>query len=294
MRSNIFLLILAVFLFCSNSMAQQKTKIGLFFKKISIAQSLATAESEALPAQFTVTWAKQQKASFLINTGIGIDQKILPSNKLFTSFTGEYHRNSLSDKEQNNIQFGFKGFYNFAGNDTLKYFLTFDPQFSRDFVEEKNSIQTNLLFSFKNQKIEGFMLGGRMFNKKQTAYTVISILGGPQIQYILNSDKDESLRGIKVRPLATLNTGIYFVRNTEIDNVYLSLTSGFTGRYSAVNSSSDGEKDTYQFRSDINYYFPTKPTKLSIGATYLNGSDPYTALARQQYFLVSFNVFLKR
>lgn len=296
MKQKIHLTAFAIFVFCLNSMAQKKEideKDNSFFKKVTIAQSLATAETEALPAQFSVTWPKHEKASFLINIGVGIDQDFLSSEKLFSSFTGEYHRNSLTDKQQNNIQLGFKGFYIFSTKRKIKYYFTFDPQFSRDFVEEKNSIQTNLLFSFSN-KNNGFKLNGEMVNKSKSLYTILSINGGPQMQYVLNSDKNENLRGFKLRPFATLNTGIYFMRNKDISDVYLGISSGFTSRYALVNSTNDEEKDTYQLRSDINYYFHTKPTtKLSIGATYLNGSDPYTALSRQQYFLISFNVFFK-
>jgi len=80
----------------------------------------------------------------------------------------------------------------------------------------------------------------------------------------------------------------------DLTDPVVGFNAGFTGRYALINSTNDTEKDTYQFRASINYNLPSKPTKLSIGGSFLNGSDPYTALENQQYFLISFNVFLKK
>ncbi|CAD0218290.1 hypothetical protein [Chryseobacterium sp. JV274] len=263
------------------------------FENITIGQSMATSEEQELPAQLSVTFPKGKKASYLINTGININFKIDRWPKLLGSFTGEYHRNTLTDKEQNNIQLGIKGHYNFASEPETKYILIFDPQFSRDFVEDKNSIQSNLLFTWvTNNKPLNFGAHNYL-NKKETIATKISIIAGAQFQNVFHGDANQDLRGFKFRPIGTVNAGIYFLRNeSDPTDPVVDITAAYTQRLIVINSTADSEKNTYQFTSSINYYIATNPVKLSIGGTFLDGSDPYTALKQQQYFLISFNVFL--
>jgi hypothetical protein len=83
--------------------AQEESK---FWKNIQISESLETAEKKEKPAQFMVTFPKDLPSSWLINAGVAY--KFDDFFKYGTSKALiEYHKNTLTDKEQNNFQVGY-------------------------------------------------------------------------------------------------------------------------------------------------------------------------------------------
>ncbi|MFI5452892.1 hypothetical protein ACHMWN_12135 [Pedobacter sp. UC225_61] len=290
MKNRLFLtIVLSLLVFLT-----AKSQTNWFTRNVTISQSLATSEQEELPAQFTITMPKDKSTSYLINLGIGINPHFKGMKNVISAFTGEYHRNSLTDDEQHNIQLGFKGDYQFAKstNGNTAYQLIFDPQFARDLVEEKSSLQSNLLFTWTSTNKKVNFGGTPNYDKNKRVSTKLSFIMGTQVQNVLDSDKDETKRGFKLRPLATVDFGFYLLNKKDYLDPKLGFTAGFTQRYAAVNTTSDSEKYSHLFRTGVDYYFMSDPAKLSIGAAFVTGSDPYTALKQQQYFLLSFNVFL--
>ena len=267
-----------------------------FIKSLTIGQSMATAEQQALPAQFSMTVPEHKKASFVINAGISINLDSLSKPGYLSAITAEFHRNSLTDSVQNNYQIGYKGTFKIggrAGGNTI-YYLTFDPQYSRDQVAQKHSFQSNVLFSWRTT---GSALNWNAFNVNQakTNYYKIGLISGTQIQHVFHSDSSTALRGFKLRPLAIADAGLFFLRGyNKLTDPVFSLNVSFTQRVAAVNTTSDAEKFTHLFRAGINYYIVSTPAKLSLGAEFLSGSDNFTGMKQQQYFLLAFNVFLTK
>src|ERR1700744_4637226 len=256
-----------------------------FEKNVTIGQSLATTKQQAQPAQFTLTVPQNKSGSYLINAGVGVNIVSLSTKSLTSSFTAEFHRNTVTDSVQNNLQLGYKGSFGFVANDDLAYGLTIDPQYSRDFVKKKNSLQSDLLFSWRTLG-SGFNWDSPNFNKSGSRYTKISVLAGSQVQDVLSPGTDASTRGLKIRPLASADASLFFLRHLDQGNPLCSVGLSYTQRIAAVNTTSDGEKYSHLFKAIADYYIVAKPVKVSIGAEFLTGSDIYTGLKQQQYFII--------
>jgi hypothetical protein len=269
--------------------AQSDNIPSWFSRNVTIGQSMATAETQALPAQFAVTLPKDKASSWLVNLGTAIQLGSANPHWL-SSATLEFHRNSLTDSVQNNFAAGYKAVVGLGAIGPSSFSLTFDPQWAHDQVKKTNSIQSNLLLTWK--KRSGFHIGIPTFHGNN--FSRLGLLGGTQLQQVFPNDTSSGFKGFKVRPLLTGSYGYFFSRNGDDSDPMLGLTLNYTQRIAAVNNSADLEKWSHQFTAAVNYYIISKPAKVSVGVTFLNGSDPYTGLKQQQYFLLSLNIFAKK
>jgi hypothetical protein len=251
-----------------------------------------------LPAQFNVTFPKSKGASFLINIGAAYDIPA-PFKHSDFSVTGEYHRNSLTDSAQNNLQLGVSLTSRIWNHDhqKLTVFLVMDPKYSWDGIEKTNSAESNFLLTPKF-KLGDHVNFGKPSDFNQNAQTLyISGYVGTQVQQVFASDTTQP-KGFILRPLVK---GLFsFAWNRRKDN-----SSKFDGnnplvklyfdvdwRRTFVNSTHDGEGFSHLFNTGVNYYLPTKGVKVSFGVSFVEGSDFFSGLKPQQYFLVSFNLSL--
>ncbi|MGZ3872341.1 MAG: hypothetical protein ACXVJD_05465 [Mucilaginibacter sp.] len=269
----------------------KKDSTSWFERHITISQSLATAESQELPAQFSVTIPRDKGSSWSINAGISylID---IQSTNLLSAVTTEFHRNTLTDSVQNNLSIGYKGILRIgSGVPQSTYHFIFDPQWALDQVKKTNAAQSNLLVDW-DRKGDGLHVG--LPNRYGKNYSLVGISGGTQVQYILPNDTASGFKGFKLRPLVNGSFGFYFGKDKKASDPVVGLTVNYSQRIAAVNTSADQERWTHQLTAGVNYYLISKPAKVSIGLTFMNGSDNYTGLKQQQYFLLSLNLSARR
>jgi len=262
-------------------------------KRLTIAQSMATSEQQALPAQFNITFPKDKGASFLVNAGVNYQFTSLKASSLW-AFTGEYHRNSMGDSAQNNLQLGLHG-YLFLGdskNGHSSYFLIIDPKYSWDGVAKTNSAESNILFMPK-WTMDPFNIGKKSQWGATTFY--LAIYGGTQVQQVFPSDTTTP-KGFKLRPLVKGNASFSFNRHNannkgyDFTNPLLTIFADYDQRKTIVNTTHDGENFTHTLNTGINYFLTTSPLTISFGASFVEGSDVFSGLKSQQYFLVSLNI----
>lgn len=280
----------------SRAIAQGKDstkKVPEWQKRLTIAQSMATSEQQALPAQFNVTFPKDKGASFLVNVGVNYQFTSIKASSLW-AFTGEYHRNSMTDSAQNNIQLGLHGYLFLGGsnNGHSSYFLIIDPKYSWDGVARTNSAESNILFMPK-WTMDPFNIGKKSQWGATTFY--LSLYAGTQVQQVFPSDTTTP-KGFKLRPLVKGNASFSFNRHNanhkgyDDTNPLLTIFADYDQRKTIVNTTHDGENFTHMLNTGVNYFITTSPFTVSVGASFLEGADVFSGLKAQQYFLVSLNI----
>lgn len=272
---------------------EKKTKPGWFEQNVTIGQSMATTDQQQLPAQFTVTLPKDKGGSFLVDFGAGVKLKFLSTKQSIVSkFIAEYHRNTLTDSVQNNYQFGIKSTFDLDAKkeyQVLHKVIIIDPQYIVDRVNMQNSIASNFLLTWNSDGGPvNWNNNNYVFDRRGSI--VPSILIGTQVQQVFAGDTTAP-NGFKLRPLAIGNLSyLFFKKNNQFDPV-VRLLVAYSQRIAAVNDTHDGEKWTHLFRAAADYYIMLKPVKLSVGVSFINGSDMFAGLKQQQYFLLSLNLF---
>ena len=274
--------------------AQEKQKSNWFEQNVKIGQSMSTSDYKVEPAQLQITLTDNKKPSYLINLGTAI--KIIPdsTNNFISRMKFEYHRNTLTDEEQDNIELGYQATWNFYKLDKdRRFFMVFDPKYVYDGIKIKNSFATDILVSyFATARKLNVNADTDTFDNQSFFF---SIFGGGQIQQIFKAS-DDSSEGFIIRPMAKITTSYSFLKkgDTYPQDPLLSINANYTARYDSVNTTDYNEYFTDLLKIGLDYYFLKKNgVNLSLGASYNYGSDPLAGLAKQTYYLLSLNVSKK-
>ena len=130
---------------------------GSFFEKVSLRKSFQSKNDKAEPAVFTYTNPRDKAESWLLNAAIGFNvlsqtQKVITLSPYF-----EYHRNTLIDKEQNNIQSGLAlewQLWQLKDSSTREWtpILITSTKYNKDLVKDVSSFQGNYALTFLFQR----------------------------------------------------------------------------------------------------------------------------------------------
>lgn len=269
-----------------------------FSKKVKIGQSMETSDQRAEPAQFQLTVPEKDKASYLINVGMSVNLdfiKPLNSNNYISKLKLEYHKNSLTDKKQDNLEIGYQGTYNFASttNDNTLFFLLVDPKYNYDKIASTSSVASNVLFSWLTENSKwNFNTNNYRFNNRIAEF--YSLFAGAQLQEVIKTKADIGT-GLILRPLYTASFAMAWNRKNHIHKPIVKLTTTYTGRWDSVNKtveSSQREGYTQLLKCGLDWYIVNDPVKVSLGASYNYGSDPLRGLSDQKFWLFSVNLAL--
>lgn len=296
MKIKSFLLLCLCVCFCKTIFAQEK-KPTWFDDRVVIGQSLSSIkDGEQDPSQLTATFPDKGASSYLINLGVSVSLTGAPkkSNSFFRSgVQAEYNRNTLTDKPQNNVQFG----YNMQAviipdANKLSHGITGAITYAYDGIDISNSVIANIMLtpilSGHHFNINANILTGR--TEKNTLF--IAPYAGVQLQDVFAASKD-SLKGFIFRPVFSLSMK-YTLREKNtvpgIGDPIFFLSASYTGRWDAANSTKVQEGYTKLFTASAQYYIISNPVKVSVGPSFHYGSDPMKGLKQQQYWLLSLNV----
>jgi hypothetical protein len=271
-----------------NDTSKKKEK-SWFEKNVKISQSMETAEQKELPAQFQVTLPKKDSSSWLVNLGVAIKLNT-KSPRMLSKLTSEFHKNTLTDKEQENYQIGYSFTRLLSVKTVTDYFLAGDAKYVSDAVEKKQSIASNLLFTFMSKKGP---FNRFLHNDSLTTGLKVSPFVGLQLQESFKA-KNDSAEGLILRPLFTIAMYYDLYKKNQDDfppQPTLRFSANYTGRVDAVNSTKVKEDYTQLFSAGLEWFLAYTPARFSIGASFNYGSDPLQGLAQQQYWLISFNIY---
>lgn len=285
-------LILAILLKCNLAFSQADTTKFKFLdwlsKNIKIGQSMETSDQRSEPAQFQLTMPKNDTSSYLINLGVSVGLNFLSSSNLISKFKTEYHKNTLIEKKQNNFEFGYQGTWNFASHINTRYFVTFDPKYVYDGVEIKNSVASNFLFSWFQNKSSVNWNTNNYYNKKRQSL-FLSLFGGAQVQDIFKA-KVVTDEGFILRPLYTAAVAFAFNKIEKDNHPLLKLSLTYVGRYDLVNNTGSSEGYTQLLKTGLDWFLVNDPLKISLGTSFNYGSDLIKGLTKQQFWLITINI----
>jgi hypothetical protein len=278
---------------CTGELSAQKAAgfKGWFINNVKIANSMRTLDLSEQPAQLQLTFPRYQAHSYLVNMGIAVILNNNTTLNYISDLNVEYHRNTLTDAEQNNFSAGYGFKWRFANAGAADYFMAGDLQYLYNELNATNSLGgTFLLTLFRDGKrlnwnTNNFRLNNRLlFN--------LAPFAGFQMQEILKS-RQNGMAGFILRPEFSINTSLAFCKKAgpPYDKL-LALFCNYTGRDDAINTTSFKEHYTQLLHTGINYYLAYSPFEVSIGASFNDGSDPLNGRTQQQYWQVSVN-FLK-
>ncbi len=248
---------------------------------------METAEFKEMPAQFQLTVPKGDSSSWLVNVGVSMNLSST-SSRWISSLIAEYHRNTLTAVEQHNVQaaYGFSGLIKRGAK--IAWFLNGNAGYTYDEISRSHSLAGNFLFTFMGERGP---INTYAFASDTSSRFYIAPFLGFQVQQAMQA-YNEAGEGLLLRPLFTLSAYFDIVRKkTLTPDPLLRVSVDYTGRTDLVNSTDMSEGYTQLLQSGLEWFLVDKPVRVSLGASFNYGSDPLRGLAKQQYWLVSFNLY---
>ncbi|APU97149.1 hypothetical protein BV902_12965 [Sphingobacterium sp. B29] len=251
---------------------------------------METAEQKESPAQLQITLPKKDKSSWLINAGVSYrlgDNATSSISKIAT----EYHKNTLTDKEQDNFSIGYGLTQLISKNASKGFFINGDAKYVYDGVENKNSIVSNMLLTYYKNRNGG---PGFNFNSRNICNGTalfVSAYTGLQLQGAFKAS-DNADEGFILRP--QFKTAIHFDINKKDDPItpspLLRFSADYSGRVDAINTTDNRENYTHLIKTGADIFIAYQPIKVSIGGSFNYGSNPVVGLKQQEFWLVSLNI----
>lgn len=248
---------------------------------------METAEFKEMPAQFQITLPKGDSSSWLVNVGVSMKLNS-NSTRWISSLIAEYHRNTLTVAEQHNMQasYGFSGLIK-RGAKTA-WFLNGNAGYTYDEVNRSHSLAGNFLFTFMGERGP---INTYKFMPDTGSRFYVSPFVGFQIQETMQAF-DKANQGFLLRPLFTFSVYFDIIRKKILTpDPLLRLAVDYTGRTDLVNSTNTTEGYTHLLQSGFEWFLIGKPISVSLGGSFNYGSDPLRGLAKQQYWLLSLNLY---
>lgn len=287
----------------SLSYAQDKDTVKVKDKvkpkfQIKIRQSFQSADSKPEPAAFTYTKPKDGKESYLVDAALGL--KLINRSNLGFNVFGEYHRNTLIDKEQNVFQTGLSLEWftnkNFTVNNEPKNnktsILNFNAKYSNNYIDKTQSIQftgeITPLFSMTSSRAKLPLPNSNNSIGKIFDFQYFPSLGFEN-QYNFQAKSDSSIGNI-LRGVAKFYLGIKPL--PALLNSKLELFGDFTERYNFINSTKNmGFTENGLIQVGLNFIiFDDGKKYAKIGGSFNKGSNPGAGLINQEFYIVSLKV----
>ncbi len=279
-----------LFFICTISLLTVDAQVPIpFWKRVKVSQSMETAEAKEEPAQLQLTAPQKDSTSWLFNMGISYSLlKGSQNGKL--KITSEYHKNTLTDSKQDNFSFGFKYYQRLTPDASSCLFMSVDPQYEHDAIGKTQSIAGNLLFTYYNDKAGQFHMNSHNYFGRFALKP--SIYAGIQMQDVVAAANDSST-GLIIRPIATASLYFDIIKDPMVRPrlPLLRFSLDYIARTDASNSTLKKEGYTDLLKIGVEWFLVYSPVRVSIGGSFNNGSDPLKGLAKQQYWLISLNIY---
>jgi hypothetical protein len=272
--------------------AQGKPKFQL-----KLRQSFQSEDSKPEPASFTYTKPKDSKASYLVDAALGVN--LINKPNLGLNLFGEYHRNTLIDKEQNSIQSGLaiEWYTNntFNTNSSLinskTAILNFTAKYSKNIIDTTHSLQITAEITplFLRGSFKKVLLPNDYHNHIGTVFDFLYFpAAGFENQYTFQAAND-SAKGNVFRGVAKIYLGIKPL--PKLFKSKIELFGDFAERYDFLNTTKFNERNHPLMQTGINFILLETASKYAkIGASFNKGSNPAQGLKDQEYYLISLKV----
>lgn len=296
-------LFLLMILLCVALTGSAQVTLDTIFQNLEIRQTFETTDGKSEPAQIELNFPAKGKGSYLVDAGLLLKLDFLSFRSVTSAITGEFHRNTMIDEQQNNYQFGYnvRWFQRSARQGNLRHIITVNLKYDRDVADTISSFVATLNWTWYNKNRRGLQLNkpgyfGPQGNKYRYTYN-LTPYAGAEYQQFFAANATTNAGGI-VRAVANLSAAIAINKKYDFSKGItgppqkaVELYAGYTARYAALNSTGNGEGYSKLFKTGLNYYFINSPAvSVSLGGSYNLGSNPLSGLKPQQYWLVAFQL----
>ncbi|TGD59513.1 hypothetical protein [Flavobacterium humi] len=286
----------------------ESAKWQVFLKRIAISESMETYEQIGEPAQLQFTFPKDKQESYVINLGVSY-QLNKPENteveeRWKTKVKAEFHKNTLLEKEQENLEAGYQGQWRFSkvpdSTKTMLYVI-FDPKYAYDGIENRSSLVSNMMFTMTSTT-SSFLKFNRDNSFGKRVNFVPTFFLGAQLQDNFKAS-DENKEGFILRPVFSGSAALYFnkpekrgvltldgTKKEKPQEGIVKLSVTYTGRKDMINNTANDEGYTSLLKAKAEVFLLNTPIRVTIGGSFNKGSDPMKGLAKQEYWLLSLNV----
>lgn len=264
--------------------------------QFQLRESFQSSDKKPSPASFTYTHPKEGKESYLIDAALGLKLLNDPTMSLF--IVGEFHKNTLINKEQHVIQGG------------VAFEWWTNNNFNVDDKEENSKTSIlNLTGKYSNNvkdQIESLQLTGEftvLFNRvgrkndilpnaNNSVGTIFDFQYYPsfgfEVEERLNT-KNDSTKGNIVRGVGKLNLTI--VPLPLVLDSSLELFIDIAMRYDLLNSTKYSDYYHQLFQGGLNVVLVDRGGKSAkISACYIKGSNLAQGLKEQDFYSLSLKV----
>ncbi|MFC6099097.1 hypothetical protein [Olivibacter domesticus] len=270
-----------------------------FFDRVELRQSFNTPDGKNAPVQFQMTFPKNKDHSFLIDGGIAYSLEQWGDGKIF----GEYHRNTLVEKEQHNWQAGFASVWyakakrNQAGTTINRWFFSPTLKYIMDKVDTVHSLALNVdALPFRSGE-KGLNLATNTLSSNKRLIHFALLSGGTEIQQNFSA-KNDGEKGFILRPTLKVQYSLAGNKRRDLMTEPIktwAFTFNYDQWYDLINTTDYEENYTHFFRGGFDYFFLTAAENstnmdLSVGVSFNYGSKPQQALDQQQFWLFTINI----
>jgi hypothetical protein len=286
------LIIFLLFVFVTSIMPVQLKS------QIQVRQSFQSADTKPEPALFTYTKPKNKDESYLVDAAIGISHSFNPRNTL--TIFGEYHRNTLSDEQQNTIQAGLSyelftnNQYGIApgtraanGSTTV---ITVNGKYSDNKIKEIRSLQ--LSGEITRLYVRGYYPGAFLPNAWNPLGRGLAIEYFPAVGVEVEDRirvEEVSVKGVITRAVSKLYVSVYPLSMFVNNRIELFGNAAF--RYDIINTTDLDDRTHPVLETGVNFIlYRAGNHKISIGGSYNNIDDPGSGKEKQNFWLIAFKV----
>lgn len=256
------------------------------------------------PATFSATFPDTSKSNFQIQAGVGFT--IIDANRADLSIIGEWHQNTLINKEQNTRQIGLNSNI-LIGNPLEKNFgidVVMNGKYLNNIKEEKESIIAAIYFSPLVGSTSSWFGSDNIFpayeadttGARYIQYTYNVYFGLENINYF--KAKADSLKGniflINLRFVSHIYPLSGYFDDWIGQNQFLDLSLDYTYRNDFFNSTWDSPKQRPLLKIGVGMKWnirlknnKKKKIETKIGYEYVNGENIITGLEKQKYQQIS-------
>ncbi len=284
----------AVFFLLMSNLIIYGQNIGPF--QIQLRESFQSSDKKPNPATFTYTHPKDGKESYLIDAALGL--KLYGDPVMSLSFFGEFHKNTLVNKEQHAIQSGValewwtnKNFNTDDSEENSKtIILNFSGKYSNNIKDQIESMQLTgeLTGLFTRLGRENCILP----NANNNVGEILDFKYYPSIGFEAEGrfeTKNDSTKGSIVRGVGKLN--LNFVPLPILLKSSIEIFVDFAIRYDLLNSTKYSDYYHPWFEGGMNVViFDDGKKSVKVNVSYTKGSNPAQGLKEQEFYSVSLKV----
>jgi len=275
-----------------------KCSADIKLSDFSLVRSFQSNSGVLKPALVSFTIPDEKENSFLINAAVGIDISSLffdRDKKLVKIYPNiEYNRNTLIDKDQDQLNLGLAFKYIVLNSSTFIPTFTSSAKYSNDYIKEIKSFQGEIfiapIWTGVNTSINNFFVPGNLVKIGKIGFEYIPCFG-LEVEMRNKAEKD-SLIGDIYRFVFKLESNLYLYPKCDSTGKfqyhYIEVGVDYNYRSEISNSTEDFLSNNNFFKCSVNYtIFKYDNLDAKVGLDYVWGANPNKAFEDQNYYGLS-------